>query len=78
MKRKPWKKRHRELKIRHLKLQARYYRLKAKMIAGEPIIQGERLVTKKKYYDILGKLKRCQAINAELRQKLADASNQPF
>jgi len=64
----PWKKRHKELKIKYLTLQSRYYRLKAKMIAGEPIREESQLVTKKRYYEVLGKLRRCQAENLRLRQ----------
>lgn len=65
----PWKKRHKDLKIRYLTLQARYYRLKAKMMSGEPIKQESQLVTKKRYYEVLAKLKRCQISNSRLRQK---------
>lgn len=66
-----WMDKYKSLRVRHLKLQAKYYRLKAKLLAGETISAGT--ISKKKYLEVLAKLRRCQAQNMKLREQRDEA-----
>ena len=63
-----WKDKYKSLRIRFLRLEAKYFLVRAKLLADVQLTDIS-YIKKKRYLEVLAKLRRCQAIVIELREQ---------